>query len=178
MSEQLLFLLHQRQHEFDNVEQQSNQQLIPTNSKNPQRALNTSMKRAPPRTSKQQPYVSPFVRKANEIAKQRAQLALRKLRSKSSRSDDGMNKPDMNFKVTSEYFDPKLRKQEIFKIEPKFKSRKEEQEGISNALPLKNKASGEVTRRTYGVCEINGSISILRYSVGNPSSKSILDEQA
>lgn len=151
MSNQLLFLLHQRQQELDNEQEISNQPLIRTSNtttKNPLRSLNTSMKKAPPRISKQQPYVSPFVKKANEVAQQRAQLALRKLKTRSSQGIEGV-KPDMDFKLTSEYFDPKLRKQEIFKIEPRMKSRKEEEMNNPVALPMKKPT--DMTRRTYGV---------------------------
>ena len=144
-SNQLLFLLNQRQREVDKMEEPSREWTNVSNVKHHQ-SSNVSMKRTVPKALKQQPYVSPFVKKANEIAKQRAQLALRKIKTASYREQ---NKPEMDLKLTSEYFDPKLRKQEIFKIEPRIKSKKEEMNPVT--LPLKKLSSTDMTRRTVGV---------------------------
>ena len=153
MSNQLLFLLHQKQNDIETETDQKAQRTSFRTQQSQSRSQYSkgSRKVPPPKAPKNQPYISPFVKKANEIANQRAQVALRKLKRNIPQNHDD-NKPDVDFHLTSEYFDPHLKRKEIFKIEPRNKVvNNDEKRRVKEASSFKKQISTDMTRRTYGV---------------------------
>lgn len=148
MENQLLFQLHERQADLDRLNTSSSTAGRSTGTR---RTITNNNRRD---SFQQNPkaglaYVSPFIKKANEIAKARSKTAVQKLRLNRAMSTPPDTKVDMQFASKPGLFDPTMHKQEIFKLEPKNKP----VAAPSTAAPtgLKKLYSTAMTKRTFGV---------------------------
>lgn len=91
-----------------------------------------------------QPYISPFILEARRKAEERARQA------KTSRSKVPSKNDWDNNNHTPGYFDPHLKKQEIFKISPR-NQRKEQENQQSRVSPEQSPKRSKLTMKTNGV---------------------------
>lgn len=162
-SNQLLFLLNKRQSEIEEGLQTTHESAYIAQRRDPsksapsrrtsigivKRQVATSSQAQRHRAAKAPiDYVSPFIRKANELAKERSKEAIKKIRSNRAVSGNEF----MEFRVSSELFDPSIKKQEIFKLEPRNRPPMSAQASASApALSSHKRYSTSMTKRTQGV---------------------------
>jgi hypothetical protein len=77
-------------------------------------------------------YISPFIKKANEIAKARAKTAIGKIREHRAIINENES---MKFITTPGLFDPRIKKKEIFRLEPRHRQMEISRRGSDGGRP-------------------------------------------